>query len=159
VFFPIGEGADLLLGVSYANALARPDLRDAEGSRAQLGVADLTFRWKNPRRSIYRSLMVQAEAIGERGSGEDARGRSGGFAYVLYQFARRWKAGARLDRTQAPGSNEWTEGALALLQFQPSEFSVVSLQGRRVREPDGAKRDAAFLKWTFNIGPHGAHPY
>jgi len=48
---------------------------------------------------------------------------------------------------------------LALLSWQPSEFSTVSLQGRRVRDPDGSERDAAFLKWIFNIGPHGAHPY
>jgi len=45
-------------------------------------------------------------------------------------------------------------------QFQPSEFSLLSLQARRIHDTytdrDG---DAVFLKWTFNIGPHGAHPY
>ena len=50
-------------------------------------------------------------------------------------------------------------GGLALLTFQPSEFSTMSVQGRRVHDASGADHDAAFFKWTFNIGPHGAHPY
>lgn len=157
-FVPVRESADLNLGVSYANALAQPDLR-VEGSRAQVGVGDVTFRWKNPRRSIYRSLLVQGEWLVEQGSAGGAPRSAGGFGYGLWQFARRWKLGVRLDHTQAPGTDAWTRGALALVQFQPSEFSTLSLQGRRVRTPEGDDLDTAFMKWTFNIGPHGAHPY
>ena len=157
-FFEIGESADLNLGVSYANGLANPALR-AEGNRAQLGVADLTMHWKNPRRSIYRSLFVQAEALAERGSASGATTRNGGYAYAVYQFARQWKVGARGDWSEAPGSSDRSTGALALLAWQPSEFSTLSVQGRRVHRPDGSDLDSAFFKWTFNIGPHGAHPY
>ncbi len=158
LFVPLGEGADLNLGASYANAPARDELR-ADGLHAQLATGDLTFRWKNPRRSIYRSFLAQVEVLGERGSRTDAERYTGGFAYALYQFARQWKVGARYDWTESPGSHERIRGALALLQYKPSEFSTLSLQARRVREPDGAERDAAFFKWTFNIGPHGADPY
>jgi hypothetical protein len=86
--------------------------------------------------------------------------RGGGYGYAVYQFARRWKVGARVDRSDAPGGGERLDGLLGLLQFQPSEFSTLSLQFRRVhdRAADLA-HGAAFLKWTFNIGPHGAHPY
>ena len=159
VFLPFGESTDLNLGFSYANAAASESLR-AEGNRAQLGVADLTLRWKNPRRSIYRSLIVQIELLRERGSGEGLKTRGGGFGYVGYQFARRWKLGARYDWTERPDAPDHASGGLAFLQYQPSEFSVMSLQARRVRDAtDDTERDTVFVKWIFNIGPHGVHPY
>ena len=158
VFVPMSESADLNLGLSYANALANPALR-GEGNRAQVAVGDLTLHWKNPRRSIYRSLLAQAEVLVEQGSAAGASRRNGGFGYTVYQFARQWKIGARYDWTEAPGLSAHASGALALLIWQPSEFSTLSVQGRRQHGFDGADHDAAFFKWTFNIGPHGAHPY
>ena len=159
-FVPLGESGDLNLGLSYVNGPAADALLP-EGARAQLGGADLLFRWKNPRRSIYRSLVVQAEHLRERGSAAgSAAWRGGSFASIAYQFARRWKLGGRYDWTERPDAPEHASGALAFLQVQPSEFSTVSLQGRRVHDAaDDTTRDALFLKWTFNIGPHGAHPY
>ena len=159
VFIPLQESTDLNLGFSYAGARSNPALR-AEGEHVRLGAADLTLRWKNPRRSIYRSLLVQAELLGGRGSASGAPTRGGGYGYAVYQFARQWKAGVRVDRTETPGGGNRLNGALALIQYQPSEFSTLSLQMRRVHEDaTDSDRDAAFFKWTFNIGPHGAHPY
>jgi len=159
VFVPVRESADLNLGLSYANAAAQPALQ-SQGSRAMLGVADVTLRWKNPRRSIYRSLIALAEITGERGSSSGAQRLLGGFGYVLYQCARQWKLGARYDWTERPDAPEHASGALALIQYQPSEFSTLSLQGRRVHDAlTDRDFDSAFFKWTFNIGPHGAHPY
>jgi hypothetical protein len=158
VFVPLHESVDLNLGVSYANALADSALRLA-GNRAQIGVLDLTFHWKNPRRSIYRSLMAQVEFLAEQGSASGAGRHRGEYVYAVYQLARRWKLGARYDWSESPESHANSSGALALIQYQPSEFSTMSLQGRRVRDPGGVERDAMFFKWTFNIGPHGAHAY
>jgi hypothetical protein len=158
-FIPLGESTDLNLGLSYTSARAHPVLR-TEGEHAQIGAADLTLRWKNPRRSIYRSLLVQMELLGERGSADGAPTRRGGYGYAVYQFARQWKAGARFDRTEVPGGGDRQTGALGLLQYQPSEFSTLSVQFRRVHDQATDRdHDAAFFKWTFNIGPHGAHPY
>jgi hypothetical protein len=158
-FVDLSESSNLNLGVSYANARADSLLR-SEGAHAQLGVVDLTFRWKNPRRSIYRSLTVQSEYTAEQGSDPGAPGRDGWFAYGVYQFARRWKVGGRYDSTDRPTVPGRERGALALLQYQPSEFSSVSLQARRTHdELTDTDADSAYLKWTFNIGPHGAHPY
>lgn len=159
VFIPFGESADLNLGLAYAEAKAHPALR-GDGERTRLGATDLTLRWKNARRSIYRSLLVQVEVLGGRGDAEGAPTRGGGYAYAVYQFARQWKAGARVDRSDGPGGAERLSGGLVLLQYQPSEFSTLSIQLRRVHErTTDTDRDAAFFKWTFNIGPHGAHPY
>lgn len=157
-FVPLNEAADLNLGASFAAAPAHEDLRAGEGAWARIAGGDVTFRWKNPRRSIYRSVFVQLEAMAARGSADGADWRSGTFAYAAYQFARQWTAGARWDWTEMPGGDAHASGALVLLQWRPSEFSTLSLQGRRVRS-GGEYEDAAFLKWTFNIGPHGAHPY
>jgi len=159
VFVPAGTATDLNLGLSYANGLAREDARETEGNRAQLGTADVTLRWKNPRRSIYRSLVAQTEFTALQGSDTDAERYMGWFGYALYQFARQWKLGGRYDWTESPGDHANSTGALALLQYQPSEFSTMSVQLRRIWEPGDQSRDAAFFKWTFNIGPHGAHPY
>lgn len=160
-FVELGEAMNLNLGLSGASAPpAEGVLPGATGQRAQLAGADLTFRWKNPRRSIYRSLLVQVEGLAAAGSdvpGVTPRGLSG---WSLYQFTRRMSLGARLDYTELPGTARDIErGALALLQYRPSEFSTVSLQARRVRGPDGVDRDSAFLKWIFSVGPHGAHPF
>ena len=158
LFAPIGESADVNFGASYANALAREELR-GEGNRAQIATAEVTFHWKNPRRSIYRALGAQAEVTVARGSASGASTRKGWFGYAVYQLARQWKVGLRYDWTELPGSDAHESGGLALLGYQPSEFSTLSVQGRRVRDITGADLDTAFFKWTFNIGPHGAHPY
>ena len=159
LFVPAGASADFNLGVSYANALHRPEFRATEGNRAQLGAGDVTFRWKNPRRSLYRSLLVQSELIALQGSREGAERHLGWFGYALYQLARQWKVGGRYDWTESPGAHENSTGALALVQYQPSEFSTMSVQLRRTWLPGDVAEDAAFFKWIFNIGPHGAHPY
>lgn len=158
VFVPVGGSADINLGASYANALARADVRDAEGNRAQLATGDVTFRWKDPRRND-RSLLLQSELTALEGDGDDSERYHGWFGYGLWQLARRIKVGARYDWTETPGLHANSTGALALVQFQPSEFSTMSVQARRIWEPGDTSRDAIFLKWIFNIGPHGAHPY
>lgn len=159
VFVPLRESTDLNFGASYATAKAHPALR-GDGDRTHLDAMDVTLRWKNPRRSIYRSLLVQVEVLSGWGSADGAPVRGGGYGYAVYQFARQWKIGARYDRTAPAGGGDLLSGGLVLLQYQPSEFSTLSVQFRRVHE-DAADldRDAAFFKWTFNIGPHGAHPY
>jgi len=159
LFVPVRESLDLNLGASYANAAAQAPLL-SQGQRAQLGVFDATLHWKNPRRSIYRSLIAQGEITGEQGSADGAQRLLGGFGYVVYQFARQWKVGARYDWTERPDAPDHLSGGLALIQYQPSEFSTLSIQGRRVHDATANRDfDSAFFKWTFNIGPHGAHPY
>lgn len=124
--------------------------------------ADLTIRWKNPRRAIYRSLLWSTEVLWnhrDMPSGP-AVGSQGFFSYVDYQFAQRWHGGLRYDRSEFPtDGNHHENGRLAYVTFLPSEFSQISLQGRVIQRTDGELERLAFLKTTFNIGPHGAHPF
>lgn len=146
------EQTNVTVGVSFARGV-----HDPEGDREStvLGL-DTTFRWKDPRRAIYRSFTWQTEAYFTRR--EETTGSDhafGAFSYAEYQFARRWRTGLRGDYVDMPVER----GALAHLTFWPSEFSAISFQARGVRRPDGRNDYAAFLKLTFNIGPHGAHPF
>jgi hypothetical protein len=161
-FFDLGETTNLTLGGSYANGangpaetvdpIAVPDAR-----RAQLYGGDATFRWKNPRRAIYRSLTAQLEWMAR--DPDDGPRRTGGFAWADYQFARRWHLGARYDWSQAIDAiaDDTTTGGLGFLTFTPSEFWALSLQGQD-RDFDGSAM-SYFFKTTFNIGPHGQHPF
>ncbi|MEK7742772.1 MAG: hypothetical protein AAB578_00145, partial [Elusimicrobiota bacterium] len=123
---------------------------------------DMTFRWKDPSRAIYRSALWQTEVLwSKRGAaGDSSVGTFGLFSHMECQFARRWRAGARYDYTQLPADRSAHEaGGLAYLTFMPTEFSLVSLQGRRALRFDRTHENLGMLKVTFNIGPHGAHPY
>ncbi len=166
-FADFGESANLTLGLSIAdgaNGSAQADTTSpVEALRSTVYGGDLTFRWKNPRRAIYRSLLAQVEWM-ERSAeplGGDAAKRSGGFATVEYQFARRWRVGGRYDwsRSLDPTVAGTATGALYYLAFAPSEFSRVSLQARTRDFEDGSTESRYYLKTTFNIGPHGAHPF
>jgi hypothetical protein len=146
------EQTNATLGVSYAHGVHDPE---GELSSEALGL-DATVRWKDPRRAIYRSFIWQTEAyFTQRQEIPDSVHAFGIFSYAEYQFARRWRFGLRGDYVDEPKER----GALAYLTFWPSEFSAVSVQGRIVRRLDGPDEYAAFLKLTFNIGPHGAHPF
>ncbi len=165
-FLNLSEAANLTLGVSYANGAFGSAQADSaspvEALRAQLYGGDVTLRWKNPRRAIYRSLLLQAEWMehaGEQLGGPDVR-RKGAFAFVDFQFARRWHAGARYDWSALGGVEEDpATGVLGFLTFTPSEFSALSVQARSQDLEGGSSETRWFFKTTFNIGPHGQHPF
>lgn len=159
------ESLNLNVGASYALGANGFEFDPATGSsttlRSRVAAADVTVRWKEPRRAIYRSLLWQTE--GYRLRQEQAGGaepvRAGWFSFVDWQFLRRWHAGARYGQSQAPAQAGFDKEALVFLTFAPSEYSLLSLQGRRGRFADGGKESVGWLKWTYNIGPHGAHPF
>ncbi|OGR86961.1 MAG: hypothetical protein A3J74_00785, partial [Elusimicrobia bacterium RIFCSPHIGHO2_02_FULL_57_9] len=165
-YYDLTDAVNATLGGSYAYGAAGQEFNDVTGSSrslaSQLGGIDLTFRWKNPRRSIYRSAFWQTEVVWGRRDAPagSTAGSVGMFSHIEYQFARRWRFGARYDYTQLPADRSRHEQAgLAYLTFTPSEFSLISLQGRQARRFDGAKETLGILKITFNIGAHGAHPF
>lgn len=171
----LGEAAGLSLGFSGARGAAGYDTdplslpsSTSTALSSTLAGLDMTLRWKDPARAIYRSAFWQTEMIwskreapGYSSVGKDSSAGSFGlFSHLEYQFARRWRAGTRYDYTQLPADRSRHEaGGLAYVTFMPSEFSLLSLQGRRALRSDGTKESLGMLKATFNIGPHGAHPF
>lgn len=168
-FLELGEEVNMTAGVSGgvgANGFSFDPVADSSSTlRSRMAVADVTLRWKNPRRAIYRSLTWQTELLGmwrdrDPGAGGGRVAAVGLFSAVDLQFARRWHLGGRYDYTARPDRGEAHDrGGLASLTFTPSEFSSLSLQGKRIRTFEGETSYQGFLKMTFNIGPHGAHPF
>ncbi|HVP39192.1 MAG TPA: hypothetical protein VMS93_08420 [Candidatus Saccharimonadales bacterium] len=138
----------------------------APGSRATAGAGELTVRWKNPTRAIYRSFtwqtegyLVRYELAAAYGAPAAHQSVSGMFSYVDYQFARRTHVGLRFDLAERIQGGVHDTGELAFVTFTPSEFMLMSLQARHVRTAEGTDEWNEFFKLTFNIGPHGAHPF
>lgn len=156
-FFDLGESANLTLGASYATGVHDP----AGQERTHVENADVTFRWKNPRRAIYRSLVWQTEALfSQRRDGLGGwASRRGMFSSADWQCARRWHVGGRFDATEFPEKAGSERGGIGFITFTPSEFSLISAQFRGVRRADGSWERTGIFKLTFNIGPHGAHPF
>lgn len=158
-FFEFSGSTSLSLGGSFATSENSP----IEHLWTRLYGGDLVFRWKNPRRAVYRSVTWKTEALlsdREMPGGADNVQSVGAFSILDWQFAKRWHIGGRGDYSEFPeneGMNE--KGGLAYFTFTPSEFSLVSLQGRYVTRPDGKKDTAGFIKLMLNMGPHGAHPF
>jgi hypothetical protein len=91
----------------------------------------------------------------------DGRQNASGF-YVSgdYQFARRWYAGARVDRAnRADAADLRDQGGSLTLTFWPSEFSQVRGQYRRTHYADAAPANELLFQVQFAIGAHGAHPF
>jgi hypothetical protein len=170
-YFDLGEAANVTIGGSYADGANGPAADTSStlpapvpgALRARVVGGDVTFRWKNPRRAIYRALIAQVEWMqrtAETVAGPDLT-RSGGFAWTEFQFARRWRAGGRYDWSDAleGAATGRSTGVLGFLTFSPSEFASISGQVRHQSLEGGTKDTAYFLKSTFNIGPHGQHPF
>ena len=77
-----------------------------------------------------------------------------------YQFARRWFAGARLDRSdRADAAVMRDKGGSVFLTYWPSEYSQIRGQYRRTMYADGPTANEFLFQFQFSIGAHGAHPF
>jgi hypothetical protein len=77
-----------------------------------------------------------------------------------YQFARRWFAGLRYDRsTRADDATILDTGMAAVLTFWPSEFSQMRGMYRRTRYAGTDTANEFLFQLQFAIGAHGAHPF
>jgi hypothetical protein len=154
----ITESTNLDLGGSYArgHSTIGPNVIDS------LYGVDATVRWKPLRRAIYHSFVGRSEFIWSR-IGLPS-GRVTPFGYYVsgdYQFARRWFAGARFDRSDRlvnPVLERDTGGSL-VLTYWPSEFSQIRAQLRRTAYGDNQTANELLFQFQFSIGAHGAHPF
>ena len=151
------ESTNLDFGGSFAQGH-----NDAGPSfKTRLWGADLAFRWRPLRRAIYRRLIVRSEAVWSRKELEAGTARAFG-AYVSgeYQFAQRWFAGVRLDRSdRADDPALQDKGVSALLTYWPSEFSQIRGQYRYTKYAENIKANELLFQIQFSIGAHGAHTF
>jgi hypothetical protein len=122
---------------------------------------DATYRWRPLSRSIYHSFIGRTEWIWSRRDQFNGL-QSGMGMYVSgdYQFARRWFAGARYDRSDhADAASLLDTGGSLVLTYWPSEFSQVRGQYRRTNYALGDSANEFLFQFQFSIGAHGAHPF
>ncbi|HET9862055.1 MAG TPA: hypothetical protein VFP37_01320 [Steroidobacteraceae bacterium] len=142
-------------------------------------VMDGVLKWTpDPR----RQLKVQGEYMRRRESGriyddgtvllaDDYRSvQSGWYLQSVYQFAPRWRVGARYDSLD-PGTPHYTfapgdlpdagpDRVSLMLDWNPSEFSRLRAQYDWDDTRDDGQRDRIWrLQYLFGIGAHGAHKY
>ena len=163
----ITEDTNVDLGASYArghNATGVMDGVDVGRFTTDIWGVDATVRWRPLQRSIYRSFVGRSELLWTQSDQPAGRQRSVGY-YVAgdYQFARRWFAGVRYDRSdrsdRADDAALRDSGQSFLLTFWPSEFSQVRGQYRRIRYAENENANELLFQFQFSIGAHGAHPF
>ena len=153
------ESTNIDFGGSFARGTS---VDEVHGLHTRLIGADLAFRYRPLRRAIYRRLLARTELVWSRRDLVSAETVSafGAYASVDYQFARRWFAGARLDRSErADDPTLVDKGASLLLTYWPSEFSQVRGQYRHASYGEGIKANEILFQFLFSIGAHGAHAF
>jgi hypothetical protein len=160
----ITENSNIDAGVSIArghNGLLPEGVSDADTLTTTLYGVDATYRWRPLQRSIYRSFVGRTEWVwSRRDQSGGVQASSGMYASGDYQFARRWFAGARYDRSyRAVDAARLDRGGALTLTYWPSEFSQVRGQYRRTNYATGDKANEFLFQLQFSIGAHGAHPF
>ena len=160
----VTESTNVDLGGSFSighNDAGIVDGVDVGRFTTRLYGVDATVRYKPLRRSIYRSFIGRTELVWSRRQQFD--GAQAAFGYYVsgdYQFARRWYAGLRYDRSDRPDEAAVVDtGVAAVLTFRPSEFSLVRGMYRRTRYAQRETANELLLQVQFAIGAHAAHPF
>jgi len=160
----ITEGTNIDVGGSYAvgPSAEAPDTFTLEETNTELFGFDATFRYRPLRRAIYKQFQARTELVWSRPRSNGVTGERafGYFGSGEYQFARRWFAGARYDRSaQALDPSLIDTGGSFYLTFWPSEFNQIRGQYRRTNYGDGVKANEFLFQLNFSIGAHGAHVF
>lgn len=152
-FWDLGESTTLELGASAATGINQLE------EQTTLAAADLTLKWRPPRRALYRGLIWQSEYLYTREEHPlETRERGGFYSLIQYQFARRWWAQGRYDLYGVPKDEDRDWRASALVSFVPSEFSALRLQYNRL-DSEGEQVNQVYVQLNFTIGSHPAHRY
>jgi hypothetical protein len=158
------EDVNLDVGGSFAygpSTLAPVVTPEGELSNQLFGF-DATFRYRPLQRAIYRRFLARTELVWSRPRGAGApEGTSfGWYGSGEYQFARRWFAGARYDRSARPFESSLVDrGGSLFLTFWPSEFNQIRGQYRHIQYGDGVDANEFLFQFLFSIGAHGAHVF
>ena len=153
----INEATNLDIGASFTQG------HNDAGANTMTNVfgIDATLRYRPLRRAIYRRFMARTELMwSHREQNPGDVSAFGMYASGDYQFARRWFAGVRFDRSErATDSNLIDQGPSLVVTYWPSEFSQIRGQYRHTNYAEGVTANEALFQFLFSIGAHGAHVF
>ena len=156
--------ADSTLEVGFSAATA-PNDHGHGGRRTWIEGLDVTYKWRHPKKGLYKAFSWRTEVIAAQKELADRRENTIGlYTATDYQFARQWAVGGRYDYSQWPENDNLHENAWsAYLTFLQSEFCSWRAgyqYSRRNFEVDGTSDDhQVFLQLVFALGAHPAHKY
>jgi hypothetical protein len=164
------EDKNVDLGASFAvgpsEGLVEPvllsDVAAPSTFNRQLFGIDATFRYRPLRRAIYQRLNLRTELVWSRQDQTSLVPTTafGWYGLGEYQFARRWYAGLRLDRSGRTFNPSLVDsGGSIFLTFWPTEFSQIRSQYRRTNYAEGPSANELLFQLNFSIGAHGAHAF
>ena len=158
------ESSNIDVGFSYAHGYNASGVKDdatADSRGTTLFGVDATYRWKPLKRAIYTSFLGRGELVwSQRDQPNGLQKAFGMYVSGDYQFARRWFAGARYDRSGlADDAALHDTGGSFILTYKPTEFSLIRGQYRRINYSLGDPGNEVLFQFLFAIGAHGAHPF
>jgi hypothetical protein len=171
-----GPSETLLQDIDAAGLSGTLEPRDTLDS--SVAGMDVTFKWKPLQLNTYRSFLWQTEWLRSRRDvdvltpaltlAHDTVSSPGGYSYLEWQFAKRWKGGLRYDLAGFPDSETAREtAAAAVVRFVPSEFQELRFEIKQIWRNDSAALrfggdtddTRVYFEWIPVIGAHGAHKY
>lgn len=157
---------------------------NAFSGTSKLVLADFVWKWAPGGNATSRNLKLQGEYFRRQENGDlsyDTNGiaspghyastQSGWYLQGIYQFMPRWRVGLRSDRLDSGtvdyGSNSANPAAPAyhparnslMLDFAPSEYSLMRLQFAQDKSRQGVADNQLFLQYIMSLGAHGAHKF
>src|SRR6185295_9153242 len=132
-FFTLNDDNTLELGLS---AISGPN----DSARvSNMGVVDLTYKWKPVKLNTYHSLTWQSEFYFNHANLMDNYSMSsfGMYSFLQYQLEKRW----------------------FLTGWYATEFSKLEFETKTTDDNIDKRFYQAWLRWIFVIGAHGAHQY
>ena len=191
-YVDLSEAANVELSVSAMTGKREQPLLDAyaasfdDGTNAALarqsvlGV-DLTYRWRPLQEGIYRSFILQAEAMRQLNGRSPSipipagcascgaletsyagplRDFTGAYLFARYQTTRRTFVGARGDWLQDVLADGRTLRAGSVyFEWFPSEFSKLVAGYEAVSPAGGTVTNRLLFQAAFSLGPHRPHPF
>ncbi len=155
-FFMLNDDNTLelgLTGISGPNDSARV---------SNMGVVDITYKWKPVKLNTYHSLTWQSEFYFNHQNLMDNYSMSsfGMYSFIQYQLAKRWFLTGRYDYAQKPFDKTIKENAFSLTAgWYATEFSKLEFETKTTDDNIDKRFYQAWLRWIFVIGAHGAHQY
>jgi len=155
-FFTLNDDNTLelgLTGISGPNDSARV---------SNMGVVDITYKWKPVKLNTYHSLTWQSEFYFNHQNLMDNYSMSsfGMYSFIQYQLAKRWFLTGKYDYAQKPFDKTIKENAFSLTAgWYATEFSKLEFETKTTDDNIDKRFYQAWLRWIFVIGAHGAHQY
>jgi hypothetical protein len=155
-FFTLNDNTTFELGVT---GISGPN--DSSHS-TNIGVADITYKWKPVQMNTYKSVTWQSEFYYSNAhySENTSKNSFGLYSFLQYQLAKRWFLTGRYDYAQKPYDKKIVEQAYSLTGgWYATEFSKIELEAKTTDDNLQSRYYQGWLRWIFVIGAHGAHQY